>query len=78
MPRRHPRPFDYHRPNGDQIERIEKVRAAYQQCVEAVRQYTREGSVSGRYVSLSETALEESAMWATKSIVFEADNEETT
>ena len=69
-----PNPFEYHKPNGDEIERIEDVRKAFFDCLEAVASLTRPGSVSGRYVALSRTALEEAAMWATKSIVFERDN----
>lgn len=69
-----PNPFEYHKPVGPQIERIEKVRTAFFRCLSEVLDNTCPGSVSGRYVALAKTALEEAAMWATKSIVFEADN----
>lgn len=67
-------PFEYHKPNADAIVRIEAVRKAYFEALEAVIANTKPGSVSGRYVALAKTAMEESAMWATKSIVFEEDN----
>jgi hypothetical protein len=70
-----PNPFEYHRPSEEQIPRIEAVRAAYFQALETVLDQTRPGSVSGRYLALAKTAMEESAMWATKAIVFEADNQ---
>ncbi len=69
------RPFDYHKPEADEIDRISSVRQLYQACLEGVEANTKPGEISGRYVALAITALEESAMWATKSIVFEADNE---
>lgn len=68
-------PFRYHRPDEAEIQRIERVRTGYFELLETLRENTQPGSVSGRYVSLACTALEESAMWATKSIVFERDNE---
>lgn len=67
-------PFEYHKPSTEEIDRIEKVRLAYSVCLNAVVECVKMGSTSGRYVALAKTALEESAMWATKSIVFERDN----
>jgi hypothetical protein len=69
-----PNPFEYHKPEADEIVRIEGVRKAFFDCLETVAGLTKPGSVSGRYVALCKTSLEESAMWATKSIVFERDN----
>jgi hypothetical protein len=69
-----PNPFEYHKPEADEIGRIEGVRKAFFDCSERIAGFTRPGSVSGRYVALCKTALEEAAMWATKSIVFERDN----
>lgn len=66
-------PFKYHKPNDEQVARIEKVRDAYFALLQAVRENTKAGPVCGRYASLSVTSLEESAMWAIKSIVFEGD-----
>ena len=68
-------PFEYHKPNDEEIKRIEEVRKAYFEALERIAAVTRPGSISGRYVALAKTALEESAMWATKSIVFERDND---
>jgi hypothetical protein len=67
--------FEYHRPNGEEIQRIEQIRAAYFRLLEEVLILTRPGSISGRYVALAKTALEEAAMWTTKSVVFERENE---
>jgi hypothetical protein len=67
-------PFEYHKPNPDEVARIEEVRRAFQACLSDVTANVRPGSVSGRYVALCRTALEEACMWATKSIVFERDN----
>lgn len=67
-------PFEYHKPNDEEIGRIEAVRMAYLTLMEAVIANTKPGNISGRYQALAMTALEESAMWATKSIVFERDN----
>lgn len=67
-------PFEYHKPNEDEVWRIEELRRYYFGILEGLVAKTRPGSVSGRYVALAKTALEESCMWATKSIVFERDN----
>jgi hypothetical protein len=53
-------PFQYHRPNEAEIQRIERVRTGYFELLETLRENTQPGSVSGRYVSLAITALEES------------------
>jgi hypothetical protein len=71
-----PNPFEYHKPEADEVGRIEDVRNAFEKCLTAVLFKTSPGSVSGRYVALCRTALEEACMWATKSIVFERDNVE--
>jgi hypothetical protein len=67
-------PFEYHKPATDEIGRIEKIRAVYFEALQQITALTRPGSVSGRYAALAKTAMEESAMWATKSVVFERDN----
>lgn len=67
-------PFEYHKPSAEEIGRIEEVRQAFFDLLESVVDLTRPGSVSGRYVALCKTALEDACMWATKSIVFERDN----
>lgn len=67
-------PFAYHRPDGEQIPRIEAIREAFWWLLLQVTDNTKPGSISGRYVALAKTALEEAAMWSTKAIVFEADN----
>jgi prephenate dehydratase len=76
MKQRPARPFDYHKPQESEIRRIESIRQAFQQCYDCLLDLTRDGAASGRYVSLACTALEEAAMWATKSVVFEVDNED--
>lgn len=67
-------PFEYHKPEPGEIERIEAIRQAYWDCLATINGLVRPGSVSGRYSALARTAMEESAMWATKSVVFERDN----
>lgn len=67
--------FAYHKPNEEETARIERIREAYSSLFQYLQVDTRPGSVSGRYMALAKTALEESAMWATKSIVFERDND---
>jgi len=69
-----PNPFEYHKPDAFEIGRIECLRKAYFDLLQTVQETVKPGSVSGRYVALAKTALEESAMWATKAIVFERDN----
>lgn len=69
-----PNPFEYHKPNEDEIKRIEALRQIFWDTLVGINQFTAPGSVSGRYAALAKTALEESCMWATKSIVFERDN----
>lgn len=68
-------PFEYHRPNEEEIGRIEQIREAFYRCFQEVEKLTRPGSVSGRHAALAKTKLEEAAMWATKSVVFERDND---
>lgn len=68
-------PFAYHKPDENEIRRIERLREAAQEFYEALWENTRPGSVSGRYRALSKTALEEAMMWASKSVVFERDND---
>ncbi len=67
-------PFEYHKPTDEEITRIEAVRFAFFECLERLAAATHPGSVSGRYVALAKTALEESCQWAAKSIVCERDN----
>lgn len=74
IPQHAKNPFEYHKPTEEQIPRIETLRKAYFILWNAIENLTEPGSISGRYVSLARTALEESAMWATKSIVFEPEN----
>jgi hypothetical protein len=68
--------FAHHVPSDEQIERIQPVRAAYAALLAVLTEGNRPGSVSGRYAALARTSLEESAMWAIKSIVFERYNQE--
>jgi hypothetical protein len=60
-------PFEYQRPNAEQVERIEKVR----QGCKALYDTLLENVQSSRERSLALTKLEEVSMWANKAIVFE-------
>jgi hypothetical protein len=66
--------FAHHIPTEEQIERIQPVREAFAALLDVLNQHNRSGSISGRYAALARTSLEESAMWAIKSIVFEQYN----
>jgi hypothetical protein len=61
-------PFEYQKPNSDQVERIEMVRKALKQSHECIMGNCK----PSRERSLAITKLEETSMWANKSIVFEA------
>lgn len=67
-------PFEYHKPNPEEIIRIEELREVFYRCLGRVQGLTRPGSVSGRYRADALKAMEEACMWATKSVVFERDN----
>lgn len=56
------------KPNDDQIQRIEKLRESFKKAGESLF----ENCNQSREMSLAITKLEESLMWATKSIVLEA------
>lgn len=58
-------PFDYQKPSEENIKKIEAVREAYK--VLHAHLLTLAPS---REISLAITNLEQSAMWATKSLVF--------
>jgi hypothetical protein len=59
--------FRHHVPNEDQIVRIQLLREGFSDLIDLIDDKTE----PSRYSSLARTALEESAMWAIKSIVFE-------
>jgi hypothetical protein len=60
-------PYENQKPNDEQVMRIENLRAAFKKLDLLIG-----GSCpASRYRSLAITALEESLMWAVKSIVFE-------
>lgn len=67
-------PFEHRSPSEEELARIKCLREVYAVMLEALNDYTRGGSVSGRYAALARTALEESCQWAVKSVVFERDN----
>jgi len=58
-------PFDYQKPSPENVERIEAVRAAYKVLHAHLKTLA-----PSRELSIAVTKLEESAMWATKSLVF--------
>jgi hypothetical protein len=64
-------PFEYQKPNSDQVERIEMVRKALKQSHECIMN----NCLPSRERSLAITKLEEVSMWANKSIVFEPEKE---
>jgi hypothetical protein len=72
-----PRPnvYAHHPPSVEQIGCIQAVRQAFEILAREVDGNTKPGSVSGRYVALCKTALEEACQWAVKSIVFEDYND---
>ncbi len=62
-------PFEYQKPNDDQVQRIEEVRQGCKQLFNILL-----GSVQlSRERSLAITKLEEVSMWANKGIVFEKE-----
>lgn len=60
--------FDYHQPSPEQLVRLTVIRGAYSALAGVLEQCTE----PSRYRSLAMTALEESAMWANKSVVLGA------
>jgi hypothetical protein len=69
-----PNVFEFRQPPDEEKARMNSLRQVYAVMLEAINEYTRAGSCSGRYAALARTALEESAMWGIKSIGFERDN----
>jgi hypothetical protein len=64
-------PFEYQKPNSDQVERIEMVRHALKLAYNSIMG----NCPPSRERSLAITKLEEVSMWANKSIVFEPEKE---
>lgn len=62
-------PFIYHQPTEDQIQRIQRIRAACRQLHDDILTNIK----VGRERSLAITKLEEVSMWANKAITFEED-----
>lgn len=58
-------PFDYQKPSEENIIKIEAVREAYKVLYAHLKTLQ-----ASRELSCALTKLEESAMWATKSLVF--------
>lgn len=58
-------PFDYQKPGEGNVQKIEALREAYKVLHRHLLSLK-----SSRELSLAITKLEESAMWATKSLVF--------
>jgi len=61
-------PFDTQALDDDQKNRIEILRGAFRDLYATFSDYL----CGSRYTSLAVTALEEAAMWANKSVAFEA------
>jgi hypothetical protein len=59
------------KPDGEQIKRIESVREAYKKVIPVLLNKTKQS----REQSIAITKLEESLMWATKSIALESKAE---
>jgi hypothetical protein len=64
-------PFEYQKPNSDQVERIGSVRYGCSALYERIMN----NCLPSRERSLAITKLEEVSMWANKSIVFEPEKE---
>ena len=60
------KPFAYHKPSDDGLERITRLRDAYS----AVQRTIEETCPSSRQKAVAITELETSAMWAIKAVVF--------
>ena len=60
-------PFEYQRPDEDQIAAIERVRLGCKELAQTIL----DSVPPGRYQSLAMTELERVAMWGSKGIVFE-------
>lgn len=58
--------FDYHKPTADGLTRMTTLRKKYSELLDVLRTET----YASREQSLAITALEESATWANKAIVF--------
>lgn len=57
--------YAYHKPSDQGLARIKKLREAYSAIDAAVREF----GTSGRELAVAITNLEQSAMWAIKSVV---------
>jgi hypothetical protein len=60
-------PFEYQKPDVEQVERIERIR----KCCDCLHTVILNNAPSSRERSLAITKLEEVSMWANKAIVFE-------
>lgn len=60
------KPFAYHKPSPDGLERITKVREAFS----AVAAVIADQCPASRHKSVAITELEAAAMWAIKAVVF--------
>lgn len=58
-------PFDYQKPSEENIKKIEEVRTAYKATLAHLKTLNQT-----REMNIAIQKLEESAMWATKSLVF--------
>ena len=60
------KPFAYHKPSNDGMNRITAVREAYS----SLKKTLEENCPPSRHLSVAITELETSAMWAIKAVVF--------
>jgi hypothetical protein len=66
-------PFKHRVPDEEQVVRIQALREAYYALLLEIHRNTKFLSWQGHYINRATEALEESAMWAIKSVVFEND-----
>ena len=65
-------PFKHQVPTEEEIVRIQALREAYYALLLEIHRNTRFLTNQGHYINRATEALEESAMWAIKSVVFES------
>lgn len=60
------KPFAYHKPSPDGLDRITRLRVAFS----VVKQEIEDACPASRHKSVALTELETAAMWAIKAVVF--------
>lgn len=68
------KPFAYHKPSEDGMQRINRIREAFSLVKRAIE----DNCPESRHRSVAITELETSAMWAIKAVVFNDPQSEVT